>query len=124
MRRLLLIIAILFASVATAQEATLNTPIPGPSKDKYVVDRIVIDRVGPRVSIEVVVQNTAGTVDIERLTFNVPDTAHPSATVLLFLTALDTAIPGESGSSAKRANARVLDYVIDHGYLTGVTLVP
>lgn len=129
MRRILsLLLAALVAGCWTlsvmAQEATLNTPVSQPSKDKYVVDKVVIERTGPRVSVEVMIQPSNGATDIERVTFNVPDSAHPTATVLLFLTALDTAVPGETGSSARRANARVLDYLIDHGYLTGVTLVP
>lgn len=125
MRRFLL--ALLFGSmvpvILLSQEATF-TPVSVPAKAKYIVDRVVIERNGPRVVVEVLTQDSGSTTDFERVTFNVPDGAHPTATTALFLAALDTAVPGETGGALRRANARVLDYLIDHGYLVGVTLVP
>lgn len=102
---------------------TLATPIAQPSKAKYAVERLLIDRT-PRVAMEIVVQDSGNTVDIERVTVNIPDAAHSSATVVGFLGALLNARSGETGSNARRANFRALGYFFDQGYFPAGTLNP
>jgi len=103
---------------------TLTVPITQPSKAKYTVDKLLIDRVGPRVAMEVVVQDSGGAADIERVTYNIPDSAHVGAPVAGFLGALLSPRASETGSNARKANFRALGYLLDQGYLPAGTLNP
>lgn len=61
--------------------------------------------------------------DLHSVSFTIPDSAHPAATVVGFLTALGTQRAGETGGALRIANFRILGYLFDNGYMTG-TLTP
>ena len=92
---------------------TLTTPITQPSKAKYTVERLLIDRT-PRVAMEIVVQDSGNTVDIERITINIPT---GTATVNGFLGALLNVRAGETGTNGRKANFRSLGYLVDQNLL-------
>lgn len=100
---------------------TLATPIPLPSKAKYVVDSLLIRRSGPMVSVEIMVQDSGGTADLERITVNIPT---GTATVNGFLGALLSPRSGETGSNGRKVNFRALGYLVDQGLLPPGTLNP
>src|SRR5688572_16557294 len=102
---------------------TLATPVTRSSETKYTVDRLDIRRSG-QAFVEVVAQDSGGLEDIRRFAFTVPDTAHPSATLANFIGALLNARSGETGTNARRANFRVLGYLVDQSYLPAGTLNP
>ena len=116
-----LILIVLLAAPSYAQEASNNTPTTRASEAKHVMKSLEISQ---NVAKLVVTVRDASNNDIRDVEHLVPDATHPTATIPLLLTALDTAVAGETGSAVRRANLRLLDYLSDHGYLTGVTLVP
>jgi hypothetical protein len=127
MKRLISVLAaLLLTAPLIAQQATLNSPIVTPDEHNYRVEELHVIRAGgnPRWEMELSVRDSAGTADIRRIKFSGPDTAHPTATVLALATAFDTVVPGEPTNDAAALNYRALDYLIDFGYLTNVTLAP
>ena len=100
---------------------TLATPITQPSKAKYVVDNLLIRRSGPNIAVEIMVQDSGGTADLERITINIPT---GSATISGFLGALLNPRTGETGSNARKTNFRALGYLVDQGLLPAGTLNP
>jgi hypothetical protein len=102
-------------------EATFNTPVARTAKAKATVESFGVNR-SPAWATTVVSIRDASDNEIERLTFNVPDAAFPSATVVGFLTAIGTVRNGESGSVANKSNFRILGFFIDHNYITGASL--
>lgn len=127
LKKLAILIAVLFiATSLSAQEATLNTPVTFTArtpKAKIVVDSLTITATTAR--IDVIVKDSAN-ADIERIQYNIPDVAFPSATVPGVFTALDTIRAGETGTVLRRANFRLLGFLQDNGFFatTPVTLVP
>lgn len=123
MKRILeaLSLLLLLSGVASAQEATLNTPVTPPAEAKYTVSSLFLNANGAVIVVEV---KTSGNAVVRTFNVDVPSAAHPSATVPGIFSALDTAVPGETGGILRRANARLLKFAIDNGYLPGVTLVP
>lgn len=102
-------------------EATFNSAITRTSETNYKVRSFSASTA--QWSIEVSVRDS---VDSETrvVAFNGPDAAHAGATVVAFLTALDTVRGGESGTVLARANYRILGFLVDQNYVASVTLVP
>lgn len=130
MKRIIQILSLLaFASVASAQQATLNTPVTRTSEDNYKVAELLIrGNAGGRtaqVLITVSVQDSGGN-EIRYFNMEIPRTSVPSATVAGFVSALITIRATETGSDVRKANFRALGYFKDQGYpeLASTTLVP
>jgi hypothetical protein len=121
MKKLFVAVLVLVACISGAQQATLNTPLQPPSEARYEVQSLFVNANGAVIVIDVKASNG---VTLRSFNVDVPDAAHPGATVAAIFTALDTAVSGETGGVLRRANARLLDYCIDFGYISGVTLVP
>lgn len=114
MKKILLALVFL-CSASYAQQATLNTPVVRPPEDNLKVASLVI---------QVSVQDSGGN-EIRRFNMSIPDSTHPGATVLGYITATHFTVRlGETGTDARKANFRALGYFADQGYLPGVTLVP
>lgn len=122
MKKALLSLAVLMlAGSALAQEATLNTPVPRASEAKLVVREMNITQTMVTIVADV---RDASNNDIRTQAFTVPDSRFPSATVAGVFTALDTVRASKTGGVLRRANFRILGFLFDNGYLSGVTLVP
>lgn len=123
MKKLLLSLLILFAVSASAQEATLNSPVARPSATKITIKEINIRQTQVVVSIST---QTAAGEETKYSNLVIPDSspATSTATVVGFITAFDTVRATETGSALRRFQFRVLGYLFDTGYLPGVTLVP
>lgn len=105
---------VLLGSVALAQQAALQTPVPRTSEAKYVVQEFSVSQTQAMVTIQV---RDAAEATIR--TFDVIDT---DATA--FLTAMDTVRATETGGVLRRMNFRILGRLADAGRISGVTLVP
>lgn len=115
---------ILFAAVsASAQDASLNTPVARPSETKLAVKEINIRQTQVVMSLS---RQTAASEEISYYNVEIPNAAPATATatVVGFVTALGTARSGETGTALRRFQFRCLGYLLDTGYLPGVTLVP
>jgi hypothetical protein len=109
------------ASVAGAQEATLNTPAARASEAKYKVKTLQLSETTAEFVISV---QDASNNEIRTIGIVIPNAAQPAASVSGVFTAIDTARASETGSVLRRANFRLLGYLADQSLLTGVTLVP
>jgi hypothetical protein len=121
MKNILFGFLLLLATTGLAQEATLNIPVTRPSEAKLGVKEVNIRQTQVVVSLSV----QASTNDeIRYYNVAIPDITFPSATVVGFITAIGTTRPTETGTALRRFQFRVLGYLSDNGYLSGVTLVP
>lgn len=102
-------------------DATLSTPITRSSETKYTARSFACSQIA--AGIECSVQD-AGSNETRVVSFRVPDPTHPTADVNGFLSAIGTARGGESGTVLNRANFRILGFLVDNGYIAGVTLNP
>ena len=123
------IIVLLSASapigVVSAQEATLATPIPRASCSKYKVERFDVSTTPVNIFIRLQCRDSGNAeVPGHHKAFSLPDDAFPAATVVSFLTALDTVRATETGNIGRKMEFRIVGYLSDQGMLTGVTLVP
>ena len=109
--------------LASAQEATLNSPVARPSEAKLTVKRLDLTATQAVISISV---QDASNNEIRYFNVVVPDPspATSTATVPGLVTAIDTVRATETGGVLRRLNFRILGYLFDTGYLQGVTLVP
>lgn len=127
MRRILAVASLLIAlggGVALAQQATLNTPVTRAAEDNLRAETLYISRdLGGRWEVQVSVRDNSGN-EIRRVVYNGPDAAHPTATALAIATAYTTARSGETGALPRRLDFRLLGFLVDQGYISGVTLVP
>jgi len=135
MRRLLLIFMLLAASMASAQDKALTTPVTFSTATKIKIDQFAFDRIGGTVSIRIVYQ-TAGDVDVpaanlppSTLTkFLIPSAAGSpctSATTLAGLAgAMNATRSGETGGAARIQQFRIVGYLSDQGCLPAGTLNP
>lgn len=123
MKRLLLSLLLLTAVSASAQEATLNSPVARTSESKLTVKRL--DLTASQAVISLSVQDS-GSNEIRYYNVVVPDPAPAtaSASIVGLVTAIDTVRATETGGVLRRLNFRILGYLLDQGYLPGVTLVP
>ena len=122
MRKILSILILLCAGLASAQEATLSAPVAQPAETKLVIQRIDITQAQIIVSIDV---KGGGNEQIRYFNVAVPDASHPTATVAGLVTAIDTVRATETGGVLRKLNFRVLGYLADQGLLpAAVTLVP
>lgn len=121
MRKLPLLFLLLLAPSVWAQEAALTVPVTREAEAKYTMKRISIE--ASEAYFFVSVRDSSG-VEIREQVFRVPDAPYPSATIAGIFTALDTARASETGGVLRRANFRLLGFLLDNGYLPPVTLVP
>lgn len=122
--RIVLFVLALFGGFAAAQDYTLTVPVVPPSEVKYTVKTFHADSEPSPIVVCTISVKTVGGVEVRVFNAVVPDAAHPSATILGVFTALDTAVAGESGNSAKKANARIIKYLADNGYFPAGTFNP
>lgn len=113
MKKLILILS-LFAASASAQKATLQTPVARPSEVKYRVREFSVN--ASQAVVEIEVRNSSEGII---RTFTVID-----SDAAAFVTALDTVRATETGSALRRVNFRILGRLADAALITGVTLVP
>jgi hypothetical protein len=126
MRKLALALLVLFLGlgVVYAQQATLNTPVTRASEDNLRAETLYISRDnGGRWEVQVSVRDNGGN-EIRRVVYSGPDSGHAGATALAIATAYTTARSGETGATARRLDFRLLGFLADQGYISGVTLVP
>lgn len=123
MKRILSLLLLSLAGLASAQEATINSPVARPAEAKYTLARTDINFDANTIVVTVNVKGS-GNEQIRYYNVVVPDSAHPTATFAVMLTAIGTARSGETGIPERRANFRILGYLLDTGYAPGVTLVP
>lgn len=126
MRRLIAVFAVVvgLASVAVAQQATLNTPVTRPAEDNLRVESYYGSRdSGGRWEVYVSVRDSTGT-EIRRTSYSGPDATHPAATAQAFVTAQMTARASETGTNVRKMDFRILGFLVDNGYISGVTVVP
>lgn len=124
MRRSLSIVVLtllLAPALARAQVATLTVPVTRASETQMKVRDLSISPSG--VGIDVSVQDGSSN-EIRVQSYIIPDPAHPTATVVNFLTALINVRATETGTDPRKANFRILGYLVDQGYITGVSLAP
>ena len=123
MKRLLLSLLILCAVSASAQEATLNSPVARPAESKLTVKRLDLTANQAVISLSVM---DAASSEIRYYNVVVPDAspATSTATVAGLVTAIDTAAPSETGGVLRRLHFRILTYMQGQGYIPNVTLVP
>lgn len=121
MKRILTLLILSLAGLASAQEAPLAAPIAKASETKKVVGRVDLSRSPLYALVQINVLDANG--DISRY-YNVDipkqaggDAAHASASVVTFLNAIMSSAAGETGSIARRFDFRDLKYLKDNGYL-------
>lgn len=122
-KAILSIILLSFAGLASAQEATLNSPVSRPAEAKLTVKRL--DLTATQAVISISVQDSTNS-EIRYFNVVVPDPAPATATATVngLVVAIDTVRATETGGVLRRLNFRILGYLFDTGYLPGVTLVP
>ena len=123
MKRLLLSLLVLTAVSASAQEATLSSPVAQPSEAKLVLQRFDCNFVSNQCVISLNVMDSGKTATIRYFNLVVPDPAHPTATFAGILGAAGTTRATETGGAERRANFRVIGYLFDQGYLPQVSSV-
>jgi hypothetical protein len=124
MRKLIVaLIVLISAGVASAQEATITTPVTRTSEAKYTIAEfhVVVSPLAAQVEVAV---KDSGNVEIRRITAKVPDPTHAGASVAGLNTAMMTIRATETGTDLRKQQFRILGYLSDQGYLSGVTLVP
>lgn len=120
MKKILLSLVLLCAVSASAQDATLTVPV-SKTITKYVTSSFSMDVAQASIVVD---QKDAGGNTLSTVSFLVPDSAHPTATLANFVTAFTTARGGETGGVLRRLNFRILGYLFDQGYLPAATLNP
>jgi hypothetical protein len=123
MKLLLAFSLVSICGLASAQDASLNTPVVRGSETKLAIKEINIRQTQVVVSLNV---QTAAYEDVRYYNVVIPDPAPATATstVVGFVTAIGTARSGETGGALRRFQFRALGYLVDTGYLPDVTLVP
>jgi hypothetical protein len=118
------VVALFGGAYALAQQATLSTPVTRASEDNLRVETYFATRdSGGRWEVQVSVRDSSGN-EIRRVNHSGPDAAHSGATALAFVTAQMTIRASETGGNARKMDFRILGFLLDNGYLSGVTLVP
>lgn len=113
--------AIGFAALVSAQEHTLTTPVARTAETKHVIRDIYF--VAGQVSMNVDVKD-AGNVVIRSYIQRLPDAAFPSATVNGFWGTLLSAQAGETGSNQRVAQYRATVYLTAQGVFPPGTATP
>ena len=128
MKKLFLFVVLLFAPFASAQEATLITPIVKPSEVRKTVGRVDLSRTPLYALVQVNVLDSAGDV-VRYYNVSIPtapgdDADHPTASIGTFVNAIMTSRAGETGGVSRRFDFRVLSYLKDEGYFADANIVP
>jgi hypothetical protein len=118
MRKLILCFALLFAVSAFGQSATLNSPEVRPNVTKFQVADFAVQRdcACAHVTVEYL---TSADALVRKHRFDI-ETANLAA----FLTAIGSPRANETGVAGRRMNYRILGFLLDNGYASGITLVP
>jgi len=122
MKKLLLSLLLLAGSVS-AQQATLNSPVTRPAEDHYKLNRFDCNFVTNVCVVSLDVKDISDSTTIRYFNLVVPDPAHAGATFPGILSAAGTTRATETGGAERRANFRIVGYLFDQGYLTGVLSV-
>ena len=125
MKRIIQVITLLlvFSGLASAQDATLASPVAQPSEAKLVLQRFDCNFATNQCVISINVMDSGKTTVIRYFNLVVPDTAHPTATFAGILGAAGTTRATETGGAERRANFRVIGYLFDQGYLPQVSSI-
>lgn len=125
MKRIIQVITLLlvFSGLASAQDATLASPVAQPSEAKLVLQRFDCNFAANQCVISLNVMDSGKTTVIRYFNLTVPDPAHPSATFTGILGAAGTTRATETGGAERRANFRIIGYLFDQGYLPQVSSV-
>ena len=125
MKRTIQVIALLlvFSGLASAQDASLSSPVAQPSEAKLVLQRFDCNFAANQCVISLNVMDSGKTTVIRYFNLVVPDTAHPTATFPGILVAAGTTRATETGGAERRANFRIIGYLFDQGYLPQVASV-
>ena len=118
-----LFLMLLFAIPVFGQQANVNSPAARPAIDHYVVKIIHEDGDCQCAQVHVEAQDSSNN-PISRQRFDIPDANIAGSSFVNFETARGTTRASETGGTLRRLNFRVLGYLVDTGYLSGVTLVP
>lgn len=120
---IVVLVLLVLGSLASAQEASLTVPITRLAESRYVLDNLKLNFVENTAVVTLGVKDSGG-VETRHFDVEVPNSSFPTATFSGLLSAIGTTRVGETGSAERRGNFRVIGYLVDRGYLTGVTLVP
>jgi hypothetical protein len=123
MKKLTLAALIFVAIIASAQTATYNTPVSRSSETKVIVTNFHVLRDCACATIDLEVQDVNG-VAIRSQSVGIPDPNIPSASLAGLVTAMETVRATETGNAIRKMNFRILGYLSDQGYLSGVTVNP
>jgi hypothetical protein len=124
MKRLIPIVALLFvALLSSAQTATYNTPVSRSSETKIIVTNFHVLRDCACATIDLEVQDSNGVV-IRPQSVGIPDPNIPTASLVGLTAAMETVRATETGNAIRKMNFRILGYLSDQGYLSGVTVNP
>lgn len=124
MKKLLCLLILSLAGLASAQDATLASPVSQPAEAKLTLARFDCDFAVNQCIISLDVRDSSKALKIRYYNLLVPDAGHPTATFAGILAAAGTSRATETGGAERRANFRILGYLFDQGYLPSVTLVP
>lgn len=114
----------LFAASASAQDATLVTPVTRPSEFKHTVSPskgFSVSQFGAVINMEV---RASDNVVIREYQIELPEATQPAATIPAFFTAMQTVIAGETGGVMRRTNARIVKFLADNSLLPPVVVNP
>lgn len=125
MKRTIQVIALLlvFSGLASAQDASLSSPVAQPSEAKLVLQRFDCNFAANQCVISLNVMDSGKTTVIRYFNLTVPDSTHPTATFPGILAAAGTTRATETGGAERRANFRIIGYLFDQGYLPQVASV-
>lgn len=118
-----LVLALSLAASVFGQTVSLN--VAETAATKIVVKTFCVDDTAQTVMIVLQYQDSASAAKRE-VTLAVPANVNsPGTEYVDFLSALGTAAPNETGTVRRRANYRVLNYLVTtYPRISGVTLVP
>lgn len=125
MKRILQALSLLlaFSGLASAQDASLSSPVAQPSEAKLVLQRFDCNFATNQCVISLNVMDSGKTTVIRYFNLTVPDSTHPTATFPGILAAAGTTRATETGGAERRANFRIIGYLFDQGYLPQVSSV-
>ena len=136
MKRIVFVAAAILALAtgASAQEASLTSPVARGNVTKIKVDQFVFSRPNS-IAIRVVYQDAtdvdAPVADLPANTptkFTIPSAigqpCTSATTINGMAAAMNNSRTGETGSDGRKQQFRILGYLVDQGCITGVTLIP
>lgn len=128
MKRILSLLLLPLAGLASAQEAPLVSSVVKPTATAKRIGRVDMSRFPVYALVQVNYVDAAGTPTGDYYNVSIPaqagdDPAHPSASVVTFLNAVMSSAAGETGTVPRRFDFRVLKYLKDNGYFPDTNAV-